>query len=152
VVGHGEQTYLQAARLDDRAAPCLLDVGAGAGGGDARHRQLFERVGERLLLVVERVIVGERDGRRSHRRKRLDRSGWGPEEERLVHDAIGGPAPLRDAALEIADQRVAGAAKLGELVRPDPLRWPLGDRSRHLSAEHHVAEQADGHGSKPWAP
>ena len=86
--------------------------------GDARRPEQLERVLERLLAEVERVVVGQPDGTDVHRLQRVDGSGRAAEEERLAFDQCGRPAARGDAAFEVAHHQVQRSCQFPELRGP----------------------------------
>jgi hypothetical protein len=122
---------------------CVLEILAGARRGDALLFQMANRVGEGIWAEVERVVVGKPYGVNADRVERSDRRLRRPEEEPLTSNELGWLSPIRDAAFEVADQKVEGGGDLDQLRGPNLLGRHGGEPVGHASAEHHVAKQAN---------
>ena len=77
------------------------------------------------------------------RLERSDSLGRPAEEERLPADTLGRSPPAREAALEVAQNDIAGTAELAHLGRPEVLGGHLVEPPGNGAPEHHVSEQAD---------
>jgi hypothetical protein len=118
LVGDTEQPDSPSGRLDHSGSAGRLDASSCSGGGNAGVPQQLERFRQRLLLVVERMIVGERDRANPDPLERLDRRGRRAEVERLAADSPGALPPRGDAALEVADDEIQGPAERAQFVAP----------------------------------
>ncbi len=140
VVGVTDHPKPQAAGVKDHRAAGLVQVGAGSDGGDAGSRELVEGVQQRLGPVVQGAVVGQGHAADVEQPQRLDRSGWGAEEERLARCRPALPAG-RDAAFEVEYDQVGGPHRLDHCRGDQRGGRQLGQSAGHRPAKHRVAGQ-----------
>jgi hypothetical protein len=128
---------------DGRTAPRALLVVTGAAVGDAGASQVHQRVDESDRVEVGHVVVGKAGNGRADRLQRARRRRRRAEEVGLAGHERGRPSAGGDAALEVADDRIAAAQQLPQLRRPQVLGRRLREPLAHAPAEHDVAEQRD---------
>jgi hypothetical protein len=146
MVGDGDQPDARAGRLDDDTTARLRLGPPGTGERDPRRREQVEGVLERRRLEVEGMVVGDADRRDADRPQSLDRPRGPAEEERLSGNPLRRVPAGGDAAFEIADDEVEGAAEVAQLRRPEVLGIASFELRGDAAAQHHVAEEADAHG------
>jgi hypothetical protein len=106
VVRNAEESHPVPARLNHRGAARRLHSVARAGRDYSTVRQQSAGVDQRLLLIIESVVVGKRDRAHVDRLQYRNRRRRRAEEERLAGDATGALSALRDGALQVADHQI----------------------------------------------
>jgi hypothetical protein len=107
--------------------------------------EALDRVEQRVDVVVEGVVVRERDAVDAQILQHLHGDWRRAEEERLVR--IGPPGPtVRDRALEVEHERISLTDDRSEVVG-EQRRSRVGLQTRrHQTSQHRVAGQRQSHG------
>jgi hypothetical protein len=110
--------------------------------GDAGVVEMAQRVEQRLVAVIQDVVVREADPADPARAQDIDGGGAGTEGEGLA-DASMGDAAVGDRAFEVAEDR-GGPPQDGQGAAPETLRRAQPDLGVDHPAQHDVTHERQG--------
>ena len=138
-------------RDDAQPLPAGAEAQRGASGGlvrtgpdrlDARGVKVLQRVEQRLLAEVQRVVVREGHGVDPHAGQTPRGERRRAEEEPLAGLREGDPA-VRDAALQVEQEQVRLGGRRHDVRREQRRRGITGQPLRDPAAEHRVTGKGD---------